>query len=198
MLGTALNYPGQYFDQETGLNYNWNRYYTPELGRYLQPDPLGLKDYDNLYPYVGLNPLRYTDPMGLEVWTCKHALGQKPTPGNVRSGPEATWNPVYHQYSCVVRNGQEFACGGQCPTSVAGAIYGPGGPCPPERDYFNPQTCERTREDDWCYEGCLIEEWGKPRPAYGGFGPGTQCQEYDRAVRDVCKERCGPILRAPR
>jgi RHS repeat-associated protein len=35
-----LRLPGQYFDAETGLNYNWHRYYAPELGRYLQPDPL--------------------------------------------------------------------------------------------------------------------------------------------------------------
>jgi len=33
-----LRFPGQYYDEETGLHYNWNRYYKPEWGRYLTPD----------------------------------------------------------------------------------------------------------------------------------------------------------------
>jgi uncharacterized protein RhaS with RHS repeats len=47
------------------LAYNWHRYYAPELGRYLQPDPLGLASGDtNLYDYVRNNPTRLTDPDG--------------------------------------------------------------------------------------------------------------------------------------
>jgi len=37
-----LRFPGQYFDQETGLNYNWHRYYDPKTGRYLRRDPFNL------------------------------------------------------------------------------------------------------------------------------------------------------------
>jgi RHS repeat-associated protein len=36
-----LRLSGQYFDQETGLHYSWNRYYDPAIGRYLRVDPLG-------------------------------------------------------------------------------------------------------------------------------------------------------------
>jgi RHS repeat-associated protein len=37
-----LRFPGQYYDEETGLHYNWNRYYKPEWGRYVEPDPWNL------------------------------------------------------------------------------------------------------------------------------------------------------------
>ena len=39
---TPLRFPGQYFDAETGLHYNFHRYYDPEIARYITPDPLGL------------------------------------------------------------------------------------------------------------------------------------------------------------
>ena len=38
-----LRFPGQYYDQQSGLFYNLNRYYNPELGRYMQPDPEQVK-----------------------------------------------------------------------------------------------------------------------------------------------------------
>ncbi|MFV0371240.1 MAG: RHS repeat-associated core domain-containing protein, partial [Azonexus sp.] len=60
-----LRLPGQYFDKETGLHYNRQRYYDPEQGQYLTPDPLGTPDGPNPYAYVAFNPFRYIDPDGL-------------------------------------------------------------------------------------------------------------------------------------
>ncbi|HDM77711.1 MAG TPA: RHS repeat protein, partial [Deltaproteobacteria bacterium] len=58
-----LRYAGQYYDSETGLHYNWFRYYDPSTGRYITLDPLryGL----NLYSYALNNPIKVSDPIGL-------------------------------------------------------------------------------------------------------------------------------------
>ncbi|WP_158227156.1 RHS repeat-associated core domain-containing protein [Mangrovitalea sediminis] len=59
-----IRFPGQYHDPETGLYYNRHRYYSPLLGHYIQPDPLGLKGGLNLYQY-SWNPIQHSDPLGL-------------------------------------------------------------------------------------------------------------------------------------
>lgn len=61
---TPLRFPGQYFDKETGLHYNVNRYYDPSVGRYLMQDPLGLYPSPNPSGYVK-NPHKFADPLGL-------------------------------------------------------------------------------------------------------------------------------------
>ncbi|MTE21495.1 type IV secretion protein Rhs [Streptomyces sp. TRM43335] len=61
---TPLRFPGQYHDPETGLHYNYLRYYDPATARYATPDPLGLKPAPNPATYVH-NPHTWTDPLGL-------------------------------------------------------------------------------------------------------------------------------------
>ncbi|CAM5559496.1 hypothetical protein SALBM311S_03584 [Streptomyces alboniger] len=73
---TPLRFPGQYYDPETGLHYNYFRHYDPETGRYTSPDPLGLAPAPNPVGYVD-NPLSVCDPLGLMPKYTKEERAQK-------------------------------------------------------------------------------------------------------------------------
>ena len=65
-----LRFPGQYYDAETGLSYNYFRDYNSTIGRYIEYDPIGMKGGINLFSYVGNNALYWTDRLGL--WRTPH------------------------------------------------------------------------------------------------------------------------------
>ncbi len=58
-------FPGQWFQLESGLHYNWHRHYDPSLGRYTQPDPLGFVDGPSVYAYAGNSSIIRIDILGL-------------------------------------------------------------------------------------------------------------------------------------
>ncbi|PSF11883.1 hypothetical protein C7H09_05850, partial [Marinobacter fuscus] len=77
----SLRLPGQFEDELTGIVQNRFRDYDPATGRYLTPDPLGLKGGLNAYRYTK-NPLDFVDPLGLEF---KAVI----TPENAETGEDA-------------------------------------------------------------------------------------------------------------
>jgi RHS repeat-associated protein len=64
-LANRATFHGRPLDVETGLLYFRNRYYDPEMGRFLTTDPMGYADSPSLYQYAGNNPVNFSDPMGL-------------------------------------------------------------------------------------------------------------------------------------
>lgn len=64
ITGEPFRYTGRRFDTETGLYYYRARYYSPEIGRFLQTDPVWYEDDVNLYAYVRNDPLNLNDASG--------------------------------------------------------------------------------------------------------------------------------------
>ncbi len=73
-----LRYPGQHYDNESGLHYNHHRYYDPYLTvGYTQADPIGLDGGWNRFGYVNGNPLSYIDPDGLQFFDLTTLAGAR-------------------------------------------------------------------------------------------------------------------------
>ncbi|MGW6421345.1 putative T7SS-secreted protein [Nocardia sp. NPDC055053] len=85
---TPLRFPGQFHDPETGLHYNTFRFYNPDTGQYLTPDPLGLAPAPNPYAYA-TNPLRFIDPLGLTPTACERFdnFRRQVTPDELHDAP---------------------------------------------------------------------------------------------------------------
>lgn len=97
-VNSNLRFPGQYYDNETGLHYNWHRYYNPQTGRYITSDPVGFDGGVNTYSYSLANPVRYVDLLGLWVKRCARALIAL-DPSETPMTPSG--NPLRHDYISV-------------------------------------------------------------------------------------------------
>ena len=75
LVDNPLRYPGQYEDKETGLHYNFQRYYDPETSRYNRLDPLGMEEGFNQYAYVDGDPINRFDPNGEAAFLIPIAKG---------------------------------------------------------------------------------------------------------------------------
>jgi RHS repeat-associated protein len=75
-----LRFPGQYYDSETGTNYNYFRDYDPAIGRYLESDPIGLDGGVNTFAYALNAPIKRKDFFGLD--TCGSGFSEGLVPDN--------------------------------------------------------------------------------------------------------------------
>jgi len=130
-----LRYSGQYYDAESGTNYNMYRNYEPAIGRYQQSDPIGLTGGISTFAYVAGNPLNLADPTGLDpgqgalpVVPTITAVDQPPTITAVGEPPTIT--PASGQTEAATPTGQGFQNGGPgnaievSPEATGGIIVG--------------------------------------------------------------------------
>jgi len=69
-LGNPYMFTGRRYDDESDLYYYRARYYDPQIGRFLQIDPIVYVESLNLYTYCGNNPIIRTDPKGEGIINC--------------------------------------------------------------------------------------------------------------------------------
>jgi RHS repeat-associated protein len=190
--GVFLRFPGQWVDgvwgsTGLGLSYNLHRWYDSLLGRYIEPDPIGLRGGFNVMLYVEGNPLLGTDRLGLKVYRCC-------APAQIAAGL------VNHCW--LKTETREAGLGNLDEGQPAGAAV-PGAHCDSpyvaQTQVVNHAGVSRTRPGTSCQEVKDADEecvnkalWTNARgygPTAGAFSPFNNCQTWVNGVLIHCRKK---------
>ncbi|MCZ8322218.1 MAG: RHS repeat-associated core domain-containing protein, partial [Novosphingobium sp.] len=118
-------FPGQFYDVESNLHYNYFRDYDPRIGRYVQSDPIGLAGGVNSYSYVEASPTSTVDPDGLQPLTPMRPSPIIPGPAGQFPYIRPEWNyPTLPEKDVLVRICVQL----RCPIEEAPLVCSPSNP----------------------------------------------------------------------
>lgn len=182
----ALRFPGQLYDEHSRLYYNYFRDYDPNTGRYVESDPIGLAGGLNTYSYVLGNPLRFSDPFGLDVFICTRPI-------NVSWIPALASKYLIPNHTWVKTDTAERGMGGDCAVPGQGCADVPYVTEVKVIDHTGQSgqadaACQKMNNvDEQCVNAGL--QLGKELGTWNGF---NQCQSYAWSLVTGC--RTGPQL----
>jgi RHS repeat-associated protein len=168
-------FTGRWWEPDVQLYDLRARWLDPKLGRFVSEDPVGFRAGVNFYAYALNNPVRYTDPSGLDVYAC-----QRPA-----EGPGMGGIPHGLLWSTKCKKSYSFGPslkGGKVRTDDDPGLDPNGMAKPPYSCY--PQSSNQ------CYEDCvcrLIEEHSNKPPWYG---PKNMCWDQKSKVEVQCTVEC--------
>ena len=177
-------FPGQLFDRESNLHYNYYRDYDPVLGRYVESDPIGLEGGANTYGYVEGDPIGSFDPYGLQTEKIKIPIPCPPG-GCISWAPKSANPQVYDPFEMSDEGrgrGRESSSSSRSRDTTRN--------CPPDKE-----ECERQwREARATCRALIYEQMQqaagrrKKRSVKGVTGGYTDVEE---CARGLVSQECG-------
>jgi RHS repeat-associated protein len=157
------------------LHFNMFRTFDPATGRYLEPDPIGLRGGVHLFLYAHADPLKYTDSHGLSPWSDAREIARYSAinaensglPGPARNGPmdayrHCLWSCLMSREIGGVQTADSYATAHEVVDNILDPVYR-GRPVQPwaefEMDMFNNQAGRATSlqclaQGQSCEAGC--------------------------------------------
>ena len=188
-LNNPFRFTGREFDLETGIYQYRMRYYDPNVGRFISEDPIDFRGGSNFYAYARNNPVRWTDPFGLEVLECRRPLNVPgvSTPHTFLYSTDSGIGP-----GLGPKNDWWAAWATESGRAVPGTIeedypYDPSGKTKPHYE------CQKI-SDDQCFEACVNEKASDamsnpPKWQMGTYQCDTWVNDIERQCRQQCKKR---------
>jgi len=161
-----LRFPGQYYDTQTQLSYNYFRDYDANLGRYTENDPIGLRGGINSHIYVNANPVSLTDPLGLAPPpVVPEVIGLPAAQQNAVAASKLS-NPL--EFRELVKNKGAWDYKQYDPSYQAFGNYN-FGVVAAASGFFDLNTILEQAGRAQCQAGTSMPVWGKPNgtPPYG-------------------------------